>query len=162
MIETQELTTFPHWMLREIYEQPETVKATLETYVSNGRFRGEICGPIRQWLREAGDKIVIAASGSSRHAALVAEVLIEDASGIAVDVEYASEYTYRSPGVLSGKTAKMKPGSAGGFAVWRDGGYAGGAAEGQECRAENACYYQCCGFDDGAGSGCLVSDDSGS
>ena len=109
MAETQELTTFPHWMLREIHEQPETVKATLETYVSDGRFREESCGPIRQWLREAGDKIVIAASGSSRHAALVAEVLIEDASGIAVDVEYASEYTYRSPGVLSGGKGKVKP-----------------------------------------------------
>ena len=109
MTEAQELTTFPHWMLREIYEQPGTVKATLETYVSDGRFREESCGPIRQWLREAGDKIVIAASGSSRHAALVAEVLIEDASGIAVDVEYASEYTYRSPGVSSRAKGKVKP-----------------------------------------------------
>jgi glucosamine--fructose-6-phosphate aminotransferase (isomerizing) len=87
---------FPHWMLREIHEQPATLAATLNRYVSDNAFREELCAPIRNWLRSANEEIVIAASGSSRHAGMVAELLLEDLSGIAVDVEYASEYTYRS------------------------------------------------------------------
>jgi glucosamine--fructose-6-phosphate aminotransferase (isomerizing) len=87
---------YPHWMLREIHEQPETLAATLAALVDGGQFRAEATEPIRQWLKAAGSDIVIAASGSSRHAGLVAELLIEDRAGIHVDVEYASEYVYRS------------------------------------------------------------------
>src|SRR3984885_406418 len=87
---------FSHWMLREIYEQPATLAATLDHYVKDGQFRADTCSEIRQWFVAAKGEIVIAASGSSRHAGLVAELLIEDLSGIAVDVEYASEYCYRS------------------------------------------------------------------
>lgn len=82
-------------MLREIHEQPQALAATLRRYAGGGRLDAAACGPIRQWLGAARDGIVIAASGSSRHAALAGEVLIEDASGLAVDVEYASEYAYR-------------------------------------------------------------------
>ncbi|SNT42690.1 glucosamine--fructose-6-phosphate aminotransferase (isomerizing) [Granulicella rosea] len=87
---------FPHWMLREIHEQPQALAATLERYLTGATFIAETCEPIRQWLRESHRQIVVAASGSSRHAGLVAELMIEDLSGIAVDVEYASEYTYRT------------------------------------------------------------------
>ena len=86
---------YAHWMMREIHEQPETLRATLERYVDGESFRDETCDPVRKWLAAAGGGLVIAASGSSRHAGMVAELLIEDASGIAVDVEYASEYGYR-------------------------------------------------------------------
>lgn len=86
---------FQHWMLHEIYEQPRTLRATLARYVTGGAFREDTCGPVRAWLREATE-IVIAASGSSRHAGMVAEILVEDRSGMHVDVEYASEYTFRS------------------------------------------------------------------
>jgi glutamine---fructose-6-phosphate transaminase (isomerizing) len=87
---------FSYWMLREIHEQPATLTATLAHYVQDGRFRPDTCAAIREWFAAATGEIVIAASGSSRHAGLVAELLIEDLSGIAVDVEYASEYCYRS------------------------------------------------------------------
>ena len=87
---------YAHWMLREIFEQPSTLRATLALYVEQGRFRPATCDPLRTWLRRSGGELVIAASGSSRHAAMVGETLIEDASGIAVDVEYASEYSYRA------------------------------------------------------------------
>lgn len=87
---------YPHWMLREIHEQPDTLAATLAAYATAEGFRDDTCASIRQWLREAQRDIVIAASGSSRHAGLVAELLIEDKAGIHVDVEYASEYSYRS------------------------------------------------------------------
>jgi glucosamine--fructose-6-phosphate aminotransferase (isomerizing) len=92
---------YPHWMLREIHEQPATLALTLDRYVSGGEFREVPCGPILGWLKAVGDKIVIAASGSSRHAGMVAELMIEDLSAIAVDVEYASEYCYRSEKALS-------------------------------------------------------------
>ncbi len=87
---------YPHWMLREIYEQPEALAATLSQWVEGRHFREAAVAPLRAWLRDAPEGIVIAASGSSRHAGQVAELLIEDRSGIAVDVEYASEYIYRS------------------------------------------------------------------
>jgi glucosamine--fructose-6-phosphate aminotransferase (isomerizing) len=95
-IDNQTPAPYPHWMLREIHEQPATLAATLDRYVLSNSFREELCAPVRDWLRSANEEIVIAASGSSRHAGMVAELLLEDLSGIAVDVEYASEYTYRA------------------------------------------------------------------
>lgn len=101
MMDTNTPSPHPHWMLREIYEQPATLSATLDRYVADGNFRGDTCAPVLNWLSTVKDKIVVAASGSSRHAGLAAELMIEDLSGIAVDVEYASEYTYRSEKSLS-------------------------------------------------------------
>ena len=86
---------YPHWMLREIHEQPETLTATLRQYVQRSTFLDGPCTPLRHWLEHA-QEIVIAASGSSRHAGQVGELLLEDLSGIAVDVEYSSEYLYRA------------------------------------------------------------------
>jgi glucosamine--fructose-6-phosphate aminotransferase (isomerizing) len=96
MPELQSPSPFAHWMLREIHEQPETLAATLDRYVDGDAFRDDLCAPIRQWLKNAKGEIVIAASGSSRHAGLVAELVIEDLSSVHVDVEYASEYAYSS------------------------------------------------------------------
>jgi glucosamine--fructose-6-phosphate aminotransferase (isomerizing) len=87
---------FSHWMMREMHEQPETLSATFARYVDAGAFREDVCGPIRQWLGELRGELLITASGSSRHAGMVAELTIEDLTGLAVDVEYASEYSYRS------------------------------------------------------------------
>ena len=92
---------YPHWMLREIHEQPSTLALTLDRYVAKDEFRADICAPFLTWLKAAQEKILIAASGSSRHAGMVAELMIEDLSAIAVDVEYASEYCYRSEKALS-------------------------------------------------------------
>ncbi len=100
MFDPQTPAPYAHWMLREIFEQPDTLAATLNRYVEGETFRPEVCDPVRQWLRAAEAEIVIAASGSSRHAGQVAELFIEDRSGIAVDVEYASEYSYRSERAL--------------------------------------------------------------
>ena len=69
--------------------------------MDGGAFRDDVCGPVRRWLEAVRSKILVAASGSSRHAGLFAELAIEDLSGIAVDVEYASEYCYRSEKSLS-------------------------------------------------------------
>jgi glutamine---fructose-6-phosphate transaminase (isomerizing) len=109
-----ETTTFPHAMLREIYEQPQALAATIEHYVPGGTSTAETFQPAVDALGRR-ERLVIAASGSSRHAGLAGEIMLEDLAGIPVDVEYASEYTYRSthtlhnPGVLvisqSGETA---------------------------------------------------------
>ncbi len=100
MNDSQTPSPFAHWMLREIHEQPATLAATLNRYVAEGQFRAETCAPLRAWLRGLQREIVIAASGSSRHAGQVAELFLEDKSGIAVDVEYASEYICRPERVL--------------------------------------------------------------
>jgi glutamine---fructose-6-phosphate transaminase (isomerizing) len=92
---------FSHWMLREISEQPATLAATIERYVDGDEFRIENCAAVLEWLKRVQTKLVIAASGSSRHAGMLAELMIEDLSGLAVDVEYASEYCYRSEKALT-------------------------------------------------------------
>jgi glucosamine--fructose-6-phosphate aminotransferase (isomerizing) len=109
-----ETTTFPHAMLREIYEQPQALAATIEHYIPGGTSTAETFQPAVDALGRR-ERLVIAASGSSRHAGLAGEIMLEDLAGIPVDVEYASEYTYRSthtlhnPGVVvisqSGETA---------------------------------------------------------
>jgi len=92
---------FAHWMLREIFEQPATLASTIERYIPDGELCADTCAPILEWLKHVHNKIVIAASGSSRHAGQLAELIIEDLSGIPVDVEYASEYSYRSEKALT-------------------------------------------------------------
>src|ERR1700735_1937092 len=102
---SQDLVTFTHAMLREIYEQPQALAATIEQYVPGGLSTAETFQPVVDALGSR-ERLVISASGSSRHAGLAGEIMLEDLTGISVDVEYASEYTYRSthtlhnPGVL--------------------------------------------------------------
>jgi glucosamine--fructose-6-phosphate aminotransferase (isomerizing) len=105
---------FQHAMLREIYEQPDALARTMEQYVADGRIQMKALTDAAECFRKHKD-LIIAASGSSRHAGLAAEIMLEDASGLSVDVEYASEYitrstnTKRDPAVLvisqSGETA---------------------------------------------------------
>ncbi|MGA8285326.1 MAG: SIS domain-containing protein [Candidatus Sulfotelmatobacter sp.] len=86
---------FPHAMLREIYQQPQAIAKTIEQHLKDDiLFPGELHAIESALL--TFEKLIIAASGSSRHAGLAGEIMIEDLSGVAVDVEYASEYCYRS------------------------------------------------------------------
>jgi glucosamine--fructose-6-phosphate aminotransferase (isomerizing) len=86
-------------MLREIYEQPAAIARTLEYYLdlsgSVPAFREQPLRAVAALFRQHPD-LIIAASGSSRHAGLAAEILLEDLAGLVVDVEYASEYACRS------------------------------------------------------------------
>jgi glutamine---fructose-6-phosphate transaminase (isomerizing) len=107
-------SVFQHEMLREIYQQPQALADTIENYAPDGKLASGVFQPVADALRSRS-RLVIAASGSSRHAGLAAEIMLEDLAGLVVDVEYASEYVYRSthtiqdPGVLvisqSGETA---------------------------------------------------------
>src|SRR5689334_2509026 len=111
-----ELGGYPHFMLKEICEQPETVRSTLRGRLlgehGSARLNGlnlspEDCRAIR--------RVVIVACGTSWHSGLVGRELIEELAGLPVQVEYASEYRYRrllaEPGTLtiaisqSGETA---------------------------------------------------------
>src|SRR5277367_2503777 len=86
---------FTHAMRREIYEQPEAIAKTIDRHRKNDLlFPGELHAIESALL--TFEKLIIAASGSSRHVGLAGEIMIEDLSGVAVDVEYASEYCYRS------------------------------------------------------------------
>ena len=86
---------FPHFMLREIYEQPQAIRETIKRNAEGDVIFPKALKPLEIAL-SAFKKIIIAASGSSRHAGLAGEIMLEDLAGIAVDVEYASEYCYRS------------------------------------------------------------------
>jgi glucosamine--fructose-6-phosphate aminotransferase (isomerizing) len=81
-------------MLREIYEQPEAIHRTLDLYLAHDFLKPDVAQRLSTWSIPEGE-ILIAASGSSRHSGLAAEILLEDLCGLAVDVEYASEYSTR-------------------------------------------------------------------
>ncbi len=84
-----------HLMLDEIGEQPLALWRTLNQYVLTDQLKPEILDRLRSWIKPGGHAI-IAASGSSRHAGLAAEIWLEELAGMAVDVEYASEYSFPS------------------------------------------------------------------
>ena len=89
---------FEHFMLKEIFEQPAVMHD-----VMRGRVRvdeGRIClGGIEDYLDrlKQAKRIVICACGTSWHAALIGEYLIEEFARIPVEVDYASEFRYRNP-----------------------------------------------------------------
>jgi glucosamine--fructose-6-phosphate aminotransferase (isomerizing) len=95
-----ELGGFPHYMLKEIFEQPETVRNAMRGRIdrdaATAKFGGLNLSPGQ--LRRA-DRLLLTACGTSWHAALVGEYMIEALARIPVGVEYASELRYRNPPV---------------------------------------------------------------
>ncbi|CAE7243594.1 glmS, partial [Symbiodinium sp. CCMP2456] len=93
-----ELGGFPHFMLKEIFEQPETIRnamrGRLDKDSATAVFGGLNLEP-RQ-LRSI-DRMILTACGTSWHAALVGEYIIEEFARLPVEVEYASELRYRNP-----------------------------------------------------------------
>ncbi len=91
---------YDHYMLKEIYEQPEALENAMRGRLSDAdasaHFGGLNLTP-RQ-LRRA-DRLILTACGTSYHAALVGEYLIEEFARMPVEVEYASEFRYRNPPV---------------------------------------------------------------
>ena len=89
---------FAHFMLKEIYEQPEALKnamrGRIDLDVASAKFGGLNLSP--QQLRQV-ERIVLTGCGTSWHAGLVGEYQIEAIARIPVEVEYASELRYRNP-----------------------------------------------------------------
>ena len=98
-----EKSGYDHFMLKEIFEQPQTILDSLRGRLDAKKGTLTI-GGIRDHLSQlAGAKrIIIVACGTSWHAGLVAEYMIEELCRIPVEVEYASEFRYRNPVVGEG------------------------------------------------------------
>ena len=97
-LDTIEKDGFPHFMLKEIYEQPKSILDTMRGRIDPETKEVKLGGisDYEQKLMNA-DRIIIVACGTSWHAGLIGEYLIEDFARIPVEVEYASEFRYRNP-----------------------------------------------------------------
>ena len=97
-LESIEKGGYEHFMLKEINEQPKSIFDTLRgrLLVDKGTIQ---LGGFNEYEKKflGADRIIIVACGTSWHAGLVAEYLIEDLARIPVEVEYASEFRYRNP-----------------------------------------------------------------
>ncbi|WP_205504255.1 glutamine--fructose-6-phosphate transaminase (isomerizing) [Rufibacter psychrotolerans] len=102
-LEAIEKGGYPHFMLKEIFEQPRSIMDSMR-----GRLVAENTQLTMSSIREYAtrfknaDRIIIVACGTSWHAGLVAEYMIEEFARIPVEVEYASEFRYRNPIIREG------------------------------------------------------------
>jgi glucosamine--fructose-6-phosphate aminotransferase (isomerizing) len=88
---------YPHYMLKEIFEQPQAVAETLEGRVSANAVLPNIFGVDAEDMLKQVRQIHIVACGTSYHAGLVARYQIEQLTGLPCQAEIASEYRYRNP-----------------------------------------------------------------
>jgi glutamine---fructose-6-phosphate transaminase (isomerizing) len=88
---------FPHYMLKEIHEQPRAVAQTLQERVAGGKLLEAAFGPAAQAVFAKTEAVRIVACGTSFHAGLVAKYFIEQICRLPCWVEIASEYRYRHP-----------------------------------------------------------------
>lgn len=88
---------YEHFMLKEIFEQPQSIQDTMRGRLLEDHTTkiSGINNNLKQFL--SADRIVIVACGTSWHAGLVGEYLFEELTRIPVEVEYASEFRYRNP-----------------------------------------------------------------
>lgn len=94
--ETIEKGDYRHFMLKEIFEQPEKIKGLLEGQLTDSGVPQEIFGPTAPEIFEKVEAIQIVACGTSYHAGLVARNWIEGLAGLPCSVEVASEFRYRN------------------------------------------------------------------
>jgi len=94
---------YRHYMLKEIFEQPEAISNTLEGRLGRHGISADIFGAHAQKVFSEIKSIQIAACGTSYHAGLVAKYWLEAVAGIPCQVEVASEWRYRTP-VVQPKT----------------------------------------------------------
>ncbi|MDR1760553.1 MAG: glutamine--fructose-6-phosphate transaminase (isomerizing) [Fibrobacter sp.] len=89
---------YDHFMLKEIFEQPESLQNTMRgrLLVSDGNAKLSGLHTNIEELRSI-NRIIITACGTSYYAGMVGEYMIEELAGIPVEVEYASEFRYRNP-----------------------------------------------------------------
>ncbi len=95
---------FDHFMLKEIFEQPQTIQNTMRGRLVTDEGFSKLGGLnlTKEELQQL-DQIVITACGTSWHSALIGELMIEEHARIRVEVEYASEFRYRNP-IITDKT----------------------------------------------------------
>ncbi|MCI8771592.1 MAG: glutamine--fructose-6-phosphate transaminase (isomerizing) [Lachnospiraceae bacterium] len=93
---------YPFYMEKEIMEQPEALKATIESRIVDGRIDLSADGVPDDVLRDC-ERVCVVACGTAMHAGLVAKVLVQSKLNMYMDVEYASEFMYEDP-VIDEKT----------------------------------------------------------
>lgn len=102
-LEAIEKGGYEHFMLKEIFEQPRSIRDCMRGRLdsSSGRL---VLGGLREYVNKLvnADRILIVACGTSWHAGLVAEYFFEEFCRIPVEVEYASEFRYRNPIIKEG------------------------------------------------------------
>ena len=121
---------YEHFMLKEIHEQPETIRNGMR-----GRLQVEEGNVILGGLRDVQDKlknarrIIIAGCGTSWHAGLVGEYMLEELARVPTEVEYASEFRYRNPVINNDDVV---------FLISQSGETADTLAAGREAKAKGA------------------------
>ncbi|MFU8836821.1 MAG: glutamine--fructose-6-phosphate transaminase (isomerizing) [Thiohalomonadaceae bacterium] len=93
---------YRHFMLKEIYEQPQAIADTLEGRIAKGRLLEESLGISAGAILDATRRVDIVSCGTSYHAGQVARYWLEGLAGIACQVEVASEFRYRDSVVAPG------------------------------------------------------------
>ncbi len=94
---------FPHFMLKEIFEQPTTMQNAMRGRLNPEEGTVRLNGLNLQYEElHHIDRIILTACGTSWHAALIGEYIIEEHASVPVEVEYASEFRYRSPIINNG------------------------------------------------------------
>jgi glucosamine--fructose-6-phosphate aminotransferase (isomerizing) len=102
-LEAIEKGGYDHFMIKEIFEQPRSIKDCLRGRLDSQTAR-LVLGGLREYLNKLvnADRILIVACGTSWHAGLVAEYFFEEFCRVPVEVEYASEFRYRNPVIREG------------------------------------------------------------
>jgi glucosamine--fructose-6-phosphate aminotransferase (isomerizing) len=105
-LEQIELGDFDHFMLKEIHEQPETLRTCIQGRVDStgGKI---VLGGVAEFETELAKakRIILLGQGTALHAAMIGEYLFEKLAGIPTEVEFASEFRYRNPIVEEGTVA---------------------------------------------------------
>ncbi len=88
---------YPHFMLKEIYEQPNSIRSTITPRINLNNLPDFTVDHIPDEVFEKVNRVIVAACGTAMHAGLVGKAMIEKLVRIPVDVEIASEFRYKDP-----------------------------------------------------------------
>jgi len=102
-LEQIELGGFPHYMLKEIFEQPRSLRNTFRGRIDHDEGR-IVLGGVRQFAKQLvkSRRFILTAQGTALHAAMIGEYLLEDLAKVPAECEYASEFRYRNPLIEDG------------------------------------------------------------
>ena len=87
---------YEHFMIKEIFEQPEVIKKTINSYIDNNIINFDKYNLTKEILKDI-DKIYIVACGSAYHVGICSQYIIEDLANVPTRVDIASEFRYRNP-----------------------------------------------------------------
>ena len=102
-LEEIELGDFEHYMLKEIYEQPDAIRRCLKGRLDKNEGK-VVLGGLMSYAKELvkSRRIILTAQGTALHSAMIGEYLLEDLAKIPAECEYASEFRYRNPLIEDG------------------------------------------------------------